>query len=507
MTTPEPPRGYPYQPPGYAPGPPGWPPAPPPRRRRNPWPWLAPLLVVIVAAGITVPILLTRSDSDTKGSPDPAGSTASSPDFSSGSPGSSGAPSGGSGWQVPYDRRLGSYVLNSYVESGQLIIAASDAVAAYDLDTGRAKWRVKPPTASGYPGTGPSELCGASSTVQNGRLAITFGRNGNCALVGALDVSTGAVAWTTQIVPPSAVTGPTPPAVPVEIVGTSVVIGFDNQLGAFSLAHGKYLGWRVTQQRNDRRYRETDNCPISDLLAADDTHAYFADQCLLSETAQYGVLDVSAGRVVGDEVKPGEVPFKIEQVSLVSADPLVVLLRKDGLDGGEYRFFDRTSKLVARVPVGDKKTGLDVSDANFAMPPGDFHTRWRAVSDGKTFVTITATRPGKANKLVALDTATGKKRWSVSVSKSRIYTPIAIDGTDVIVAAGSDAGQGSLDVVHVELATGKVSSTTHAPIDKLNHNENLGVVTQFAWANGKVYGVVSAHALPTPIDGPSAFGF
>jgi hypothetical protein len=52
------------QPQWGSPQPQGWygPPAPPPPKRGRLWLWLAPVLVLVVAAGVLVPVLMNSGD-------------------------------------------------------------------------------------------------------------------------------------------------------------------------------------------------------------------------------------------------------------------------------------------------------------------------------------------------------------------------------------------------------------------------------------------------------------
>jgi hypothetical protein len=70
------------------------------------------------------------------------------------------------------------------------------------------------------------------------------------------------------------------------------------------------------------------------LVAAIDV--YFTDRCVLSGVVQYGTIDTAAATMRGSSVMPGAVPFKLDRADLVSANPLVILLRADGLSRGEY---------------------------------------------------------------------------------------------------------------------------------------------------------------------------
>lgn len=466
--------------------------------RRGPWAWLVSSLVVVVAAAVAIPLALGG------GGHQRAGQHGRDPGASAKTSGP--AARGTASWQVPRDESLdgkNSWILNSYVAAHQVIVVSAQVIAGYDQHSGRRLWRVKPPPASGYQGNGPAIFCGASSALSGAMLAVAFGKRGQCALVAAIDVSAGRVAWVSQILPPGTATTLTLDAVLVEAAGPAVVVGFSDQIGAFSLTGGKFLGWHFTLSRTDPRYRERDTCDVTDLLNAGDAqHVYFTDRCALSGVVQYGVVDTATATMRGSSVMPGTVPFKLDRGDLVSVNPLVILLRADGLSRGEYLFFDAGSRLVAKRPSGR----LSVADINFGLPPGDFHRRWRAITDGRTLVTVTDARADRANKLVAVDAATGRTRWSVSLAGAHVYTPVAFDGRQVLVAAATHAGRGALEVVRVDLATGKAVSATASTRAPFTGNPNLGAVTQFGWGNGQVFGIPTAHAtLLGPIEGPAAF--
>jgi hypothetical protein len=77
----------------------------------------------------------------------------------------------------------------------------------------------------------------------------------------------------------------------------------------------------------------------------------------------------------------------------------------------------RPSRLAAKLPSGQ----LSVSPDNLGLPPGDFHQRWRLVTVGRTLLTVIDARADQANKLVAIDMATGATRWSSSLGGALLH--------------------------------------------------------------------------------------
>jgi hypothetical protein len=131
------------------------------------------------------------------------------------------------------------------------------------------------------------------------------------------------------------------------------------------------------------------------------------------------------------------------------------------------------------------------------------------VSDGSTLVTMTLLpQPGQANKLVAFDLASGRRRWAVSLDGARIYMPIAVQGGNVLVAAGTDAGRGKLSLMRVAVATGKLVDTTQPNQQDPNVNgPNFGPFVQFVGGDDRAFGVFVRPLSNTPILGPAVFSF
>jgi PQQ-like domain len=262
-------------------------------------------------------------------------------------------------WQLPQDAAFGPYALNSYLTGHQVIVVGGEAIASYDQRDGTLLWQVEPPSAPGYSGEGPAVFCGASSALAGTMLNVAYGPGGQCALVAAIDVSAGRVKWTAQLFPPDVAAGTTLDSVLAEAAGSAVVVGFNDQVGAFSAADGRFLGWHFTLTRRDPQYAEPDDCTVTDLLSAGDPlHVYFTDRCLLSGV-QYGVIDAASATLRSGNVMPGSMAFKVDRAELVSVIPLVILLRADGLTRGEYLFFDSGTRLAAKLPSGQ----LSVSGA------------------------------------------------------------------------------------------------------------------------------------------------
>lgn len=171
----------------------------------------------------------------------------------------------------------------------------------------------------------------------------------------------------------------------------------------------------------------------------------------------------------------------------MSASPLVVMAVSAGIeDYGSYLAFDDSLGVRATIHAGRKN---DPDLLNIHSTAGEPHSRpdYRVLVKGDILVTTTMTAPGKANQLVAFDLGTGTRLWSTAVDGSMIESPVAVDGSTLIVLASAELGVGEPQVVRVTQLSGRLESAKPGSV----MSADVGDIKtcRIIWADGRGYAI------------------
>lgn len=414
------PYGAPHGQPPYGPPPQGYPaggprrpgPAPSasgPRRR-----WLLPVVagagvLVLLLAGGGVWLALGSRTPEVK----PLWSIAAQADT---------GPLGG--------RTAGSWLLDTAIARG-----SSDGVIAYDQATGKRVWGV--PTPEG------TSLCGMSATVEDGIGAITYGPPGGryCDHVLAIDTRTGRELWRADLVPRGARNSGAgffalPSTARPSVSGGTVVVAESRQVHAYKASDGTVL-WRLTDETVHPG--GSGSCLPRDGLA-DDGQVLVILGC--GDKTEALDIDLKTQRIRWTAPIPKSEATDVDHV--VSASPAVLAGTAPKEKGGGS---SRDEVLLSLDETGHVRATLSEADDllfdHWSVPGRRYETYTTPIA-GDTLITTTQEHKAKGEsvgtrELVAIDLATGKRRWTTDTDDPLYLAPVSTDGTSVLALSGGDA--------------------------------------------------------------------
>ncbi|MGR6316406.1 PQQ-binding-like beta-propeller repeat protein [Micromonospora soli] len=443
-----------YPPNGWA-GPGGAPPAPPKRRGRLAL-LLAGGLVAVLAVGAGTAYGVSRLIG-----------------------GGSGA--GGdleSAWVLDFPKRENMTGLTAFDQEDtfgawlvgdNVVRAQADGVLAYRLSDGGQAW--------GAPAPDGTSVCVAAQAVTDGRGAIAVGSDKSCNTVAGIDLNTGKVTWQARFPAPVVEGRDTLTAPDLSVAGQQVIVRSEDTLIGWSLATGKQL-WRTT----GHKLLPGRDCGFQDMRAADDL-VVVTYGC--PRGGQVDALDPATGKVRWRQRLPES---KLIDGALGVQPPIGL----PGLGHDAYTIRDpRTGKEVASFT--DPIDGIELWD----VPPnrsnaidGPAIYECLVADDTLYFPTFPKPVPGtgrSADQIVAIDLATGKKRWVSSGHSASKVQLIRRDEQGVLAWEAGDRKKLPPRLVRIDPATGKVTVVAEGPLsagfegEEAKVMERDGVVVIVPW--------------------------
>ncbi|WP_082857775.1 PQQ-binding-like beta-propeller repeat protein [Amycolatopsis regifaucium] len=497
MTRPTPPGNgpwppqQPWQPHGQPP--PGWqqpqpypqqqygPPrqGPPPPKGKKFLFWLIPLVVVVVAAAVVLPIALSGGD--------PKQDQAAQPSANPGSPG--GSPKvkwelSGAKQDVPEYK----HGITTWLHDDDLVVVRDRYVAAFTRVNGKQRWLTKAPDGKIFCGTGVEPV--------GGKIVLAFGKakvgkeDGSCDNATILDLKDGKLGWQVPMVVPQKMQDRvvSVEAVVTQIMGDVVFVTADQGYAALDLATGA-IKWTKTFSR---KADGEDTCAGHDMMPRDGK-AIVVASCL---TGDFSVTALQIDPATGNVELEDSVPhsgYSISGIGLLSVKP--VLAYGSNTEQGTYFLFDDNMKLKSKIDGGKPKSEDELdgtSPQGFgSLASGTQHQTSAIIVEGDTFYTPTRTIGGEVNKLVAVDLNTGQRKWTASVPEGTIQAPIKIVDGQLLAQVGPIHNTGPQRTVKIAVTDGKVTPFLEAQI-RNSDQDDTGPIPGFfryLWADDRVYAV------------------
>lgn len=413
------------------------------------WVWLAPLLVVVVAAAVLVPILLTSRSGSTQSAPAPA----------------SGAPDqrqpGPKNWKVLPDRPAYDKGLGAWEVGDTVVVAHESGITAYAESDGKKVWQATVPDGTG-------KFCGAATKVVNGQIAVAYGKeldqqkDAVCKFAALLDMKTGKFGWQQPMaVPQSANSVTARKGAALEIMGDVVVIAQDEGTLGLDLATG-------TQRWAKPVVKPTGNddggSTIIGMLPGKQSLVVSISGYLSSPAVTFAKLDPATGTLgQGKDYssKDGDNHFTTPQV--MSADPPVALVH--GNSGALYIVMDDNFGKVGVIDTGPTGGPDSLQFDTMGVDTGDTRQgRGRfLISDG-LFITVTAIPLNGTNKLVAYDIASGKRKWERSIPDGKAIMPLAVADGSVVTLVSPANDKDDQRIARFSLADGSPGAVDTYPL-------------------------------------------
>jgi outer membrane protein assembly factor BamB len=379
----------------------------------------------------------------------------------------------------------------SVTYANELAVIADTGVYAYNRATGKLLWVVKPPPS----GSDAGAFCGSAQAAVNGLLPVGIGAVTDpvhhlldCRSVGLVNVKTGKLAWTKQIPTAAQLKANviSTDGMVTEISGNTVLATWNNLAVAYSASSGRQI------------WAQSFNADFRDLAVSGGTfYALFAVEIPAAGESPMALDGINPA--TGDVTSRLHLTAQLTHTgqpatgAIVSTSPMTLLVSDEDDDANaSYLVLDATKQHITTViPAGAQfpGTGHHVLDAMTAGGNTDSHPYVKVVVGGGMLIAVSYPAAAQsADQLVGYDLATGAQRWSASRPDIKMIAPIAVDGSTVIAAGDANAGVGNATLVRVDLASGKILSSTPRPTGQ-DSIESFINDYHFTWSDGRAYAV------------------
>jgi outer membrane protein assembly factor BamB len=420
--------------------------------------------VLVVAAAVVVPIVLTNSGG-TQGAADrpAAGTRSAQPAMRS--------------WQVTAeDTPAFEHGFGLQVHGDDVLAATDSALTAYVRVTGRREWTVTPPGQD-------TAFCGVSRQIVDDMVAVAFGAEQEtgvlCRSVGLLNLRNHQLAWVRQL-PPAELAGLDSSGQSLVIAGGYVYVGAQTTIVRFTVANG-------TEQALGKGFASGDTpCYVED-MTADTSRVYVLGGCVDLADSSYDVvlaLDPATGKLLASNaIKAADARLPAGSGSdggltggsaFVSVSPLVVVLFSERGGSSFYSAFARLDSALKVSWSDPQAVGARGGVAALPVSTSDedaHHSDDRAfVADGQLFAVTTFRDQATplANKVVAYDVDTGERRWATSVPGYSMTYPAGVDDGTLFVAGAAipaaDENDPPAVLARLDTASGRLLDTRTEPL-------------------------------------------
>ncbi|WP_435150841.1 PQQ-like beta-propeller repeat protein [Micromonospora aurantiaca (nom. illeg.)] len=340
----------------------------------------------------------------------------------------------------------GQDMFGAWLIGDAVVRAQPDGVIAYRLDDGAQAWGVPAPQAT--------SLCAAAQTLAEGRGVVALGSADSCDTLVGFDAAAGTQTWRATF-PVERRTGRSEIVAPdLSVAAGQVVVRSGENVLGYALADGK----RLWQTDADRLLPGRD-CRLTDAQAAGD-QAVVTALCDGDRGALLG-LDPATGKARWQQ----QLPAAQQSDGVLSVDPLV---GRPGLNTETFVARDAAGKARATFgnPVdGTRFSDLPVNRSNTVSGPGI--RPYLAEADTLYLPTESAPVGDKmrqANQVVAIDLATGKRRWVSSGHTDSEVELVRLDEQGVLAWEVGDRRDLAPRLVRIDPATGEVTVVAEAPL-------------------------------------------
>lgn len=425
------PAGYPGQPVGY----PGWrpvpgaiPPAPAaPGRRGRTIALVAGALVVLLLVGTGVAFAVARFVRSRDDNNDAAGMRIA--------------------WTVDY--ATSSDATNSdagdmfaaWLTDQAVVRVQPDGVLAYQLTDGAEAW--------GVPAPDGTTICAATRVLADGFGAVAYGTDTRCDTVSGVDARSGKLTWTFKVVMPArSARGPLL-APRLRIAGPTLLVQAGNRLTGLGMTNG-VKHWSLIS---------SPGCTLADVTAGAEL-MFTAESC--SDGALLSSMDPLTGRERWhrtDRTGPGDSGLR----QFLTAEPLVV----NGVADEPYRVLGERGEQLsvldpAKIGVRLNQLPLNRSTAvegvqmyPYLAEPGVLYF--------ETFPENVSGKMRQQNQIVAVDPATGSKKWISTGHHDCAVRLIRVDEAGVLAWEVGDRRDQAPRLVRIARDSGRVTVVGVAP--------------------------------------------
>ncbi len=350
-------------------------------------------------------------------------------------------------------------------------------------------------------------FCGASRTTgPDGQIALSLGfvksetpLSASCLGVTVLDTTSGRLGWDTTVAYEGGVLQGDVAGMPLEIVKDTVVVGWDFNVFGLALADGSQRWHSRLQSEPGLRYP---NCPLVDLVPGAAESVTVLAHCILRNgRTYYSLAEISAvGRTVrAHDLTDAEAGAPIGTAQLISGAPPVLSLTSRDTNDDRTFLLGFTPEWVPGLHRADRMTSPDalatvaVGFANGI--PGAYSPDNRALVDGGVLYAVTAPNQQTANRLVALDLASGRELWSLRTDGQVAMQVLETSRNRVRVlrSAVDEQNDHTQSVVEVDRVTGAVLDVVSDTPQNSSGGPAHSAFYSYTWADDRAYAVHVAN--------------
>ncbi len=350
----------------------------------------------------------------------------------------------------------------TWFANGNVIRTRTGNITAYDIAHGKQQWNVR------IPGT----LCATSRRAEKDVGVVAYAKDGSsCADLMAVDLRSGRAKWDKKL--PSRYGGGYTD-MQVVLVNDTVKVLSSSESATFAVGDGRVLAQ-----------------PKKDLLL----------NCVeyrnsTKGTALLSVIKCPHDRMFIQRIDPGtgkdiwtwKVPDGLKMMGIPSVDPVVVAVAKV-----DER--DNSSDLITLTPEGRTRNRISLTDNGNAANA--------VFSKDTVYLSTEGTASGPAgestNKIIAIDLATGEKRWASDAGGKRVGVPLQFLGDKPLIyqyAQGDEGGR----LVTLEPRDGTPTVVKRLPAESAREEREAALFGEVYFEDGRVFmasglGISSPHLL------------
>ncbi|MEU3877011.1 MULTISPECIES: PQQ-binding-like beta-propeller repeat protein [Streptomyces] len=337
----------------------------------------------------------------------------------------------------------------TWFANGNIIRTRTGNITAYDTAHGKQQWNVRIP--------GP--LCATSRRAEKGVGVVAYAKDGySCSDLMAVDLRSGRAKWDKKM-PTRYSSGYTD--MQIVLLNDTVKILSADESATFAVDDGRVLAQPDKNMLlNCVEYRNsTDGTTLLAVIKCPHDRMFVQR------------IDPSTGK----DMWTWKVPDGLKMMGIPSVDPVVVAVAKV-----DER--DNSTDLITITPEGRTRNRISLT--------GNGNAANAVFSKDTVYLSTEGTGSGSAgestNKIIAIDLATGQKRWASDAGGKRVGVPLKFLGDKPLIyqyAQGDEGGR----LVTLEPRDGTPTVVKRLPAESAREEREAALFGEVYFEDGRVF--------------------